>query len=125
MPSLPEEVREVLKHDGAAAIMTLGEDGPHLVGTWQSYIEMDGNSLVIPAGGYHVTQRNVEAGSKVVLLIGGEQNEAPKGHNGTGFRLEGSGSFITEGPVWERTREQFPWARAAFVIRVVDWERLV
>lgn len=89
---LPAEVREVLKHEAPVAVATSGSEGPHLVGTWQSYIEVDGDRLVIPAGG---------------------------------FRLEGAGSFVASGPVFERTKARFSWCHAALVVRVESWERLI
>ena len=36
---IPEKLLEVLKQDGVVAIATLGQDGPHMVNTWNSYIE--------------------------------------------------------------------------------------
>lgn len=121
---LPQEVHEVLKHDGAAAIVTVGKTGPHLVGTWQSYIVLDGDTLVIPAGGYRETQANVEAGSRVSILVGREQNETGR-HSGAGYRIDGSGSFTAEGPLYDRVKERFPWARAAFLVRAESCVKLI
>ncbi|MHB9144447.1 MAG: pyridoxamine 5'-phosphate oxidase family protein [Symbiobacteriia bacterium] len=122
---LPQELHEVLKHDGAAAIVTQGRTGPHLVGTWQSYIVVDGDTLVIPSGGYRETQQNVEAGSRVNLLVGREVNPPEGRHSGVGYRIEGTGSFVAAGPVFDSTKERFPWARAAFVVHVESYEKLI
>ena len=48
---IPEKMMEVLKKDGVVAIATLGPEGPHMVNTWNSYIQVakDGR-LLIPAG---------------------------------------------------------------------------
>jgi hypothetical protein len=37
---IPEKLREVLKKDGVVAIATLGQDGPHMVNTWNSYVRL-------------------------------------------------------------------------------------
>jgi len=37
---IPEKLREVLKKDGVVAIATLGEHGPHMVNTWNSYVRL-------------------------------------------------------------------------------------
>jgi hypothetical protein len=52
-----ETLLEIMKQDGVAAIATLGNDGPHMVNTWNSYIRIspDGR-LFIPAGYMHKTE---------------------------------------------------------------------
>ena len=48
---IPEKLREVLKQDGVVAIATLGQEGPHLVNTWNSYIKITSDGrLLIPVG---------------------------------------------------------------------------
>ena len=48
---IPEKLTEVLKHDGVVAIATLGQDGPHMVNTWNSYIRItDAERILIPVG---------------------------------------------------------------------------
>ena len=37
---IPETLLEVLKKDGVVAIATQGPDGPHLVNTWHSYVQV-------------------------------------------------------------------------------------
>jgi roadblock/LC7 domain-containing protein len=57
---LPEKLKEIMKQDGVVAIATLGEDGPPLVNTWNSYIRVSGDGrLLIPAGYMHKTEANV------------------------------------------------------------------
>ncbi len=125
MAVLTPEVLEILRHEAPVAIVTAGEAGPHLVGTWQSYIEVDADALVIPAGGYRLTQANVEAGSPVQLLVGSRDVPGQGGYPGGGFRLTGTGSFVDAGPVFERTKARFPWSHAALVVRVAAAQRLI
>ena len=37
---IPEKLLEILKQDGIVAIATLGQDGPHLANTWNSYVRI-------------------------------------------------------------------------------------
>jgi len=57
---IPEKLLEILKQDGVVAIATLGQDGPHLVNTWNSYLRAtDDGRLLIPAGYMHRTEANM------------------------------------------------------------------
>ncbi|MGE5591693.1 MAG: FMN-binding protein [Bacillota bacterium] len=125
MAVLTSEILDILSHEAPVAIVTAGPSGPHLVGTWQSYIQVDGDSLIIPAGGYRATQANVESGSPLQLLVGSRDVPGPNGYPGGGFRLTGTGSFIDAGPVFERTKARFPWCHAALVVHVSTAQRLI
>ncbi len=37
---IPEKVKEILKHEGVVASATQGKDGPHLINTWHSYVQI-------------------------------------------------------------------------------------
>ena len=68
---IPEKLLEVLKQDGVVAIATLGEDGPHMVNTWNSYIRItDDGRLLIPAGYMHHTEANIATNSNVLITLG-------------------------------------------------------
>src|SRR5512138_143178 len=50
---IPDRLRAALREEGSAAFVTQGPAGPHLVATWNSYIEVvDDGTIVFPAGGY-------------------------------------------------------------------------
>ena len=111
---------EVLKKEGVVAIGTEGKQGTHLVATWNSFLQViDQQTLAIPAGGYLLTQENVEAGSRVQLIIGSKE-VAGKSGPGTGFRITAEASFRGEGAAYQVIKEKFPWARAAFLLEIKD-----
>ena len=57
---IDEKLLEIMKKDGIVAIATLGEDGPHLVNTWNSYLSVsEDGRLFIPAGYMHKTEANI------------------------------------------------------------------
>jgi len=63
---IPEKLQEILTKDGVVAIATLGEDGPHMVNTWNSYIRVsEDGRLLIPAGYMHKTEANVAFDNQV------------------------------------------------------------
>ncbi|GJQ49778.1 FMN-binding protein-like protein [Candidatus Kuenenia stuttgartiensis] len=49
---ISDKMMQLLKCEGIVAIVTMGGDGPHVVNTWNSYIDvtLDGY-LLLPVGG--------------------------------------------------------------------------
>jgi flavin reductase (DIM6/NTAB) family NADH-FMN oxidoreductase RutF len=118
MMEIPETMLEVLKKDGVVAIATLGPDGPHMVNTWNSYIQVsEDGRLLIPAGYFHRTEANVAANNKVLVTLGSSKVRGLNGA-GTGFLVKGTATFITSGPDFEAMKSRFGWARATLAISV-------
>lgn len=116
-------VRLAMAAEGPAAFVTTGAGGPHLVATWQSYLDvLDDSTIAFPAGGYRVTEGNLKAGSPVQMVIGSRGAAAG---SGIGFRLSGTASLESRGEVHERLRVKYPWCRAAVVFRVTKVERIL
>lgn len=117
-------VRSVLAVEGPATFVTTGPQGPHLVATWQSYLDvLDDHTLVFPAGGYRQTEANLEAGSPVQMMLGARGPEIAGG--ALGFRLRGTAELQSGNAVHERVRARFPWCRAAVVFRVTAVEKVL
>lgn len=116
-------VRAAFSAEGPATFFTTGPEGPHLVATWQSYLQvLDETTLVFPAGGYRVTEANLKAGSPVQMVIGSRGGEAG---SGSGFRLTGTARLESGTPIHQALRAKFPWCRAAVVFRVEGAERIL
>lgn len=115
---IPEKMLEVLKNDGVVAITTLGQDGPHMVNTWNSYIRItDDERLLIPACYMHLTEANIAANNRVLITLGSSKVEGRNGP-GTGFLIKGTAAFITSGPDFEATKARFKWARAVLAVTI-------
>lgn len=118
-------ILKIIQQEGAATIVTYSGKEPHLTATWNSYIELDKTGqLLIPAGGYHKTESNINSGSKVQMLIASKEVAGKQGM-GTGLRLTGSAVFVTEGNVFNKTKNRFNWARAVLVFTVEKIEQLI
>ncbi len=117
---IPEKLLEVLKQDGVVAIATLGQDGPHMVNTWNSYIRIspDGR-LLIPAGYMHRTEANIAFNSNVLITLGSSKVAGNLGP-GTGFLIKGTAVFITSGPDFDVIKEKFAWARATLTVSIAS-----
>lgn len=121
--TIPEKLLEVLRQEGVTAIGTVGPDGPHMVNTWNSYIQVtEDGRLLIPAGGMLRTEDNVALNSKVLVTLGSKAVEGKRGP-GTGFLIKGSAAFKPEGPEFDLLKGKFVWLRSALVITVESAEQ--
>lgn len=120
-----EKLLEVINTppDSAFAIVTAGEDAPHVVNSWNSYIQFNQqNELLVPAGRMRVTEANLLKDERVWLTISNREVQG-RSYKGTGFYITGKARFENEGPNFEQVKEKFPWARAALVIAVETAEQ--
>lgn len=113
---MPEKLLEVLKKDGVVAIATLGQDGPHMVNTWNGYIRVtEDGRLLIPAGYMTRTEANVAFNDQVLVTLG--SSKVPGQHGpGTGFLIKGRAAFIASGPDFDVLKAKFAWARATLAV---------
>ena len=117
---IPEKLREVLKKDGVVAIATLGEDGPHMVNTWNSYVRLTADGRMLsPAGYMNQTEANVAFNPEVLITLGSSKVPGNMGP-GTGFLIKGTAAFITSGPDYDATKARFTWARAALAVTIAS-----
>jgi hypothetical protein len=115
---IPEKLREVLKKDGVVAIATLGESGPHLVNTWNSYVRLtDDGRMLIPAGYMNRTEANVAFNPEVLITCGSNKVQGNMGP-GTGFLIEGTAEFVTSGPEFDKLKATFDWMRAVAIVEI-------
>ena len=121
MATIEGKARELLDKAEVVVICTYSGDGPHLVATWGDFVRtigiQDGNKIVIPAGGYRLTEENLKDNNKVQVLIGSKQVEGTHGM-GFGCRLSGRGEIQTSGELFDLAKSKFPWARGTFVVHV-------
>lgn len=118
MIMIPEKLLEVLKHDGVVAIATLGQEGPHMVNTWNSYIQItDDDRLLIPVGYMHRTEANITDNNQVLLTLGSSKVAGNMGP-GTGFLIKGTAAILTSGAEFDLLKGKFSWARAAMAVTI-------
>ncbi|GFO65026.1 pyridoxamine 5'-phosphate oxidase family protein [Geomonas paludis] len=113
---ITEKLLEILKQDGVVAIATLGEDGPHLVNTWNSYIRIsEEGRILIPAGYMNRTEANVAFNPAVLITVGSSKVQGLHGP-GAGFLIKGNAAFITSGPDFDQLKSKFNWLRATLAV---------
>jgi hypothetical protein len=113
---IPEKLLEILKQDGVVAIATLGQDGPHMVNTWNSYVRVsDDGRLLIPAGYMQHTEANIAHNPQVLLTMASSKVQGLHGP-GAGFLIKGTAAFITSGPDFDLLKSKFDWLRATLAV---------
>ena len=120
---IPEKLTEVLTHEGVVAIATLGQDGPHLVNTWNSYVRIsDTGRILIPVGYMRRTEANIAFNNQVLITLGSRNVTGNMGP-GTGFLIKGTASIETSGPDFDATKATFAWARAVMAVTATSIEQ--
>ncbi len=115
-----QKLVEILNHnsDSAVTIVTWNQESPHVVNSWNSFIQIiDDNTLHIPAGGFNQTEENLLKQPAIILSI---TSKVVPGFNnpGTGVIVEGIGKIITAGIALENMKTKFPWARAVLEVKI-------
>ena len=114
--------RGVIEKSEWVAIATTGPDGPHLAGCWTRYalaLGIEDDEIVFPAGGYQKTSENLQRDPRIELLFAAGDVARANGQ-GQGCTVVGRGELQTSGPNADKVKAQFPWARGALVVRVVE-----
>lgn len=115
---IPEVLAELMKQDGVVAIATLGEDGPHMVNTWNAYLRMsEDGRLLIPAGYMHKTETNVAYNPDVLITVASSKVKGLYGP-GAGCLIKGKAAFITAGPEFDLLKKTFSWLRATMAVTI-------
>ena len=117
---IDEKLLEIMKKDGVVAIATLGEDGPHLVNTWNSYLRIsEDGRLFIPAGYMHKTEANISYNPDVLITLGSSKVKGLHGP-GAGYLIKGKAAFIKSGPDFDFMKAKFSWLRATLAVTIVS-----
>ena len=113
---LPEKFYEVLQHEGVVAIVSWGDNEPHVVNTWNSYLVVtEGEHILIPAYGMRKTEKNILVNNRVKITLGSKEVLGYKDYQGTGFMIEGTATYIESGDTFDMMKEKF-----SFLTRVID-----
>jgi hypothetical protein len=122
MSKLDGIIHDLLQATEFVAIVTSGEQGPHLVGNWGNYLRTlgtDGDTIILPAGRYSQTEENLRKNAKIAVMAASRQVQGTRGP-GQGCVLSGRGEIVTSGPLVEKVKVKFPWARGALLVHVEE-----
>ena len=114
--------RDVCEATEFVTIVTMGDDGPHVVGNWGDYMRVlgiKGNVIVFPAGRYQQTEKNLLKNNRVQLLVASKKVQGTRSP-GQGCLITGTGEILNSGVIVDAVKAKFPWARGAMVVHVDD-----
>lgn len=112
---LSEKFSEVLQHEGVVSIVSWGVE-THVANTWNSYLVVtEDERILIPAYGFRKTERNVDVNSNVKLTLGSKDVLGYKDYPGTGFYINGTAKFISNGAEYDMMKDKF-----SFLTRVLE-----
>ena len=105
---------EVISHECAVGIATCADNEPHIVGTWNSYLTIRGDRILIPAASMKQTEANVVKNPKVKVNVATRDMQGLYGP-GCGFLITGTAKFIDSGEEFEELKKKF-----YFMTRVLE-----
>lgn len=113
--------REVCEATEWVAIITAGEDGPHLAGHWGNYMFLDikDELIAFPVGRFQKTEQNLRKNGRIQLLVASKKVAGSRSP-GQGCVIIGTAEIVTAGDVVDAVRVKFPWARGALVVKVEE-----
>ncbi len=121
---LSDKLLEVIQNppDSALSIVTTGKDGGHIVNSWNSYITLVDDYIILPAGRMNKTEENLKENDQVEMTICNREVQG-RNYKGTGFLIRGKGFMQTQGPYLDKITKTYPWARAALVVKIESYEQ--
>lgn len=123
---LTEKFYEVLKHEGVVSIVSWGADEPHVVNTWNSYLVVTADErILIPAYAMRKTEKNVNQNNKIKMALGSKNVIGYNNYQGTGFVIEGTGSFVESGPEYDMMKEKFSFLTRVLEITVTSAKQML
>ncbi len=126
MTMFTEKFYDVLNYEGAVSITSWGNTDPHVTCTWNSYlVTKEEDIILIPAAGMTSTEEDLAVNDQLILTLAARQVEGFNNYQGTGFRINGKGEFLTEGPYFDEMKEKYPFIRKVLQVTVSDLKQLL
>ncbi|MDR7866939.1 MAG: pyridoxamine 5'-phosphate oxidase family protein [Sporomusaceae bacterium] len=123
---LSEKFFEVLKDEGVVSIVSWGEDEPHIVNTWNSYLVVTPDErILVPAYAMRKTEKNLKLNNKLKMALGSRNVVGYNNYQGTGFVLEGTGEYLESGPEYEMMKERFSFLTRVLAITVTSAKQML
>ncbi len=123
---LTEKFFDVLKKEGVVSIVSWGIDEPHVVNTWNSYLEVTPDErILIPAYAMRRTEKNVNQNNKVKIALGSKEVLGYKDYQGTGFVIEGTAKYLESGSEFDMMKEKFSFLTRVLEITVTSAKQML
>lgn len=114
-----EKIENILKYEGVFSIVAKGDDFPHIVNTWNSYVIFKNDEFFIPVAGMNKMEEFLKKENKVIVVIGTKELMGLYGM-GMGIKIMGQASILTDTKEHEDLKAKFEWARAVMKIEILE-----
>lgn len=123
---LSEKFYEVLKNEGVVSIISWGTDDPHVVNTWNSYLVVTPDErILIPAYAMRKTEKNLSQKSTLKMALGSKNVTGYNNYQGTGFVVEGTGTYLESGSEFDMMKEKFPFLTRVLEVSVTSAKQML
>lgn len=118
-----ETFKEVIKDKGVVSVTSWANNEAHVANTWNDYIVLkDDNKMLIPAAWFNKTQENTNINNRVIVTLGNPNIQGLYGM-GTGYVVEGTANFVTDGADYDMMKEKFPFLTSVLEITVTSLDQ--
>ena len=123
---LTEKFFDVLKKEGVVSIVSWGIDEPHVVNTWNSFLEVTADErILIPAYAMRKTEKNINKNNVVKMALGSKDVLGYKDYPGTGFVIEGTAKYLQSGSEFDMMKEKFSFLTRVLEITVTSAKQMI
>ncbi|WFR58864.1 pyridoxamine 5'-phosphate oxidase family protein [Anaerocolumna sp. AGMB13025] len=123
---LSDKFHEVLENEGIVTIVTWGNEEPHIVNEWNSYLVVtEDERILIPAGIMHTTEKNIKVNNKIKMALGSKNVKGYDNYQGTGFVIEGTARFISSGAEFNMMKKKFEFLSRVLEITVTSAKQML
>lgn len=123
---LSDKFHEVLENEGIVTIVTWGNEEPHIVNEWNSYLVVtEDERILIPAGIMHTTEKNIKVNNKIKMALGSKNVKGYDNYQGTGFVIEGIARFFSSGAEFNMMKKKFEFLSRVLEITVTSAKQML
>ncbi|MDD7306019.1 MAG: hypothetical protein PUG67_05470 [Peptoniphilaceae bacterium] len=81
---------------GIVSVVTSSQSYGHVANTWNKYLIIDDDKILMPCFGFRKTEKNLKDNSYTEVIIGSDKVQGKMGM-GTGFLLTGKSEILKDG----------------------------
>lgn len=111
--------------EGIVSVASVNSEGnPHIANTWNSYLIIKDNQILIPCFGFTKTEKNIKANPYVEVVIGSAKVQGKMGM-GTGFLLTGKARIEAEGDLFDEMKAKKDFANRVLIVEVESLKQTI
>ncbi len=114
-----ELVKRILENEGVVSVVAQGENFPHMVNNWNSFLKYEDNLLFLPVGGMNTMEEILKKDNRVIVALGSKEVDGLNGPgSGAGCIIEGTAQIRDDIDEYKNIKSKFEWARAVMQIDI-------